>query len=329
MPHHDESSVARMLERLVELDLLRPLDDTPGYEIPRWAEHQYVYPSWTPAAQADRRARRRATDDRAMTDDMHDHNQALIKSRSSRDQAVHNAAQRDGQRHDATSVLVHAFDDVSRVRASARPRPNPLDATARDADEAQLEPSVRPENSHRDAANDGRAAHDDDQAMIKRRSSRDQASASDDQRKNKNKNKNENKNTITYLHDSLRAERSASRARQPDPLFEALVESVYGRSYTEVELTRSERGRVNEAVKQLREIGADAESVREKASLYRARWPGVELTPTALVKHWHLLEAAPTQPSLAVVPRIGANGRRSSLEIALATLQELAGGKGG
>jgi hypothetical protein len=329
MPHHDEASVARMLERLVELDLLRPLDDTPGYEIPRWSEHQYVYPSWTPDAQKDRRARRRATDDRAMIDNMHDHDQAMIKRRSSGAQAVHNASQRDLQRHDATSVHEHAFDDDAQARTLRHVRPKAFESAAHDADRTPFESTARVTEPHRDAKNDDRAATSDDQALIKRRSTRDQACTSGDQGKNKNKNKNQNENNNTYLHDSLRAERSASRARRPDPLFEALVESVYGRSYTDVELTRSERGRVNEAVKQLREIGADADAVREKARIYRARWPGVELTPTALVKHWHLLEASAPEPSLALVPRIGANGRRSNLEIALATLAELAEGKGG
>jgi len=329
MPHHDEQSVARMLERLVELDLLRPLADGPGYAIPRWEQHQYIYPSWTPDAQADRRRARQSKHDPALPNNVIVDDQAMIKRRSSDAKAIHNASQRFVHRHDATSIHEHTIDDGSHAATDTRVQPQAVASTARDVDRPSLEPGSQDELSRCDAETAQRASLDHDQAMIKRRSTRDQANPSDDQRKNKNKNKNENKNTSTFLHDSLSAERSASRARQPDPIFEALVECVYGRAYTDVELTRSERGRVNEAVKQLREIGADADAVREKAALYRARWPGVELTPTALVKHWHLLEASGPASSLALVPRAAANGRRSNLEIALATLQELVEGKAG
>jgi hypothetical protein len=343
MPHHDESSVARMLERLVELDLLRPLDDGPGYAIPRWEQHQYVYPSWTPHAQADRRARRSAfepvettpvgplTEKRAQAKIKRalEHDQAMIKPLSSDAQPVSNASQAIVQRTDSTNIHERSIDEVRLARTSTRAQSDATGATTRVVDRVSLEPSARDEKPRPDAKNDDRGTCERDQALIKRRSARDQVNPSDDQRKNKNKNKNKNENDNTYVHEALRAERSAPRARQPDPLFEALVECVYGKPYSDVELTRSERGRVNEAVRQLREIGADATAVREKASLYRARWPGVELTPTALVKHWHLFETGASAPSLALVPRAAPNGRRSNLEIALATLAELTEGKGG
>jgi hypothetical protein len=327
MPHHDEPSVARMLERLVELDLLRPLADGPGYAIPRWEQHQYSYPSWLPEAQAARRRARRAMDDQVMIKQSQDHDQAMINASSSEPQTLHNAAHQHEHRQHATAVHDHAIDDGSRETRGGRARSKAVDLFDRALDHTPREAVVREEKARRDAENDDREPVDHDQAMIKRRSSDDQACTGDDQRKNKNKNKNEI--ITTCMHDSLRAERSASRARRSDPLFEALVESVYGKSYTDVELTRSERGRVNEAVRQLREIGADAGAVREKAALYRARWPGVELTPTALVKHWHLLETTVSTSPRTLVPRATANGRRSNLEIALATLQELAEGKGG
>lgn len=56
--------------------------------------------------------------------------------------------------------------------------------------------------------------------------------------------------------------------------------------------TKSERGSRNQAVKQLREIDATADEVHAKARAYRVRWPTVEITDQALVKHWSKLELA-------------------------------------
>lgn len=67
--------------------------------------------------------------------------------------------------------------------------------------------------------------------------------------------------------------------RKRDLLFETLVE-VCGLNLDE--LTRSARGRVNVAARDLREIGASPESVRERARVHRKRWPEAELTPTSL-----------------------------------------------
>ena len=51
-------------------------------------------------------------------------------------------------------------------------------------------------------------------------------------------------------------------------------------------LTRTARGAVNKALKELREIGATPSDLEAKAAAYRKTWPGMSLTPTALVKHW-------------------------------------------
>jgi len=110
--------------------------------------------------------------------------------------------------------------------------------------------------------------------------------------------------------------RPATNTRR-DELFEAVIESCYGRPYAEVQLTRAERGRVNAAVKQLREIGATPDDVRRKAALYAVRWPHVDLTPTALVANWHKLDHPPARASPA------ANGRRSNLDVALETLARI------
>jgi hypothetical protein len=102
--------------------------------------------------------------------------------------------------------------------------------------------------------------------------------------------------------------------REKDALFETLVEVCYGLPYGEVTFTPAERGRINAAVKQLRAVGATPEDVRERAARYRARWPGVDLTPTALAANWQVLANGPPRPHPP---------KRSSLEIALQTLAKI------
>ena len=71
-----------------------------------------------------------------------------------------------------------------------------------------------------------------------------------------------------------------------DLLFESLA-SACGLDWKQ--LTRTERGRLNKAVKELREIGATPEQVRERAAIYRQRCPDYFLTPQALVGNWSLM----------------------------------------
>jgi len=82
---------------------------------------------------------------------------------------------------------------------------------------------------------------------------------------------------------SLAATPPQSVTRKKDGLFEA-VASECGISLTG--MTRSARGQLNKAVKELREIEATEEQVKAKAKAYRQQYPNATLTPTALVKHW-------------------------------------------
>ena len=76
---------------------------------------------------------------------------------------------------------------------------------------------------------------------------------------------------------------AAPRERKPDPLWDTML-SVCG--IDPPTLTRTARGQVNKALKELREIGATPSDLEAKAAAYRKTWPGMSLTPTALVKHW-------------------------------------------
>ena len=61
---------------------------------------------------------------------------------------------------------------------------------------------------------------------------------------------------------------------------------------TPSQLTKSARGRLNMAVKQLKEIDADPLEIPRRAAKYRETWPSVTLTDTALIKHWANLAGA-------------------------------------
>jgi DNA-binding transcriptional ArsR family regulator len=74
-----------------------------------------------------------------------------------------------------------------------------------------------------------------------------------------------------------------SVTKKKDKLFETVAE-VCGISTGN--LTRSSRGQLNKAVKELREINATDEQVRLKAKAYKRQYQNATLTPTALVKHW-------------------------------------------
>lgn len=89
---------------------------------------------------------------------------------------------------------------------------------------------------------------------------------------------------------------AAPRQRKPDPLWDTML-AVCGIDGST--LTKTGRGQVNAALKELREIGATPADIDSKAKAYRKTWPDVSLTPTALVKHWGSLAVKATQVSRA------------------------------
>ena len=73
----------------------------------------------------------------------------------------------------------------------------------------------------------------------------------------------------------------------PDLLFEALA-SACKLDFTR--LTRTERGRLNRAVKELREIGVEPSEIPVRAAAYRKTFPDCVMTPQAITGNWSLLE---------------------------------------
>ena len=88
--------------------------------------------------------------------------------------------------------------------------------------------------------------------------------------------------------------------RKRDEVFEALIDEC---GWNLDELTKSARGRVNKAAKELREVGASVEGIRARAEVHRRKWPDAELTPTSLAANYSHLGASVGQKR-----RVGADG---------------------
>lgn len=84
-------------------------------------------------------------------------------------------------------------------------------------------------------------------------------------------------------------------ARPRDELFEAVAEAC---DIDWHDLTKSARGQLNRAVRELRAVDATPAEVHRRAAEYLRRW-AVDLTPTALAKHWPRLGT----PAPVTIPR--------------------------
>lgn len=109
------------------------------------------------------------------------------------------------------------------------------------------------------------------------------------------------------------------RARPPDLLWEAVLEAC-GITGTP---TPSARGAYNRAVADLRAVEATPEEVIGRAAMFRARWPGASLTPTALARRW-----AECEPDARNLPRTATRApsefaRAMALEAARYPMEEL------
>jgi len=97
---------------------------------------------------------------------------------------------------------------------------------------------------------------------------------------------------------SLAATPKGESPRPKDRLFEAIAKAC---NINLTNLTRSSRGQLNRAAKELREVGATEQDVQAKAKAYRTQYPNATLTPTALTKHWSsftTIEQQQSRPSI-------------------------------
>jgi hypothetical protein len=89
-----------------------------------------------------------------------------------------------------------------------------------------------------------------------------------------------------------------------DPLFDAVAFWCCAAA-DHTALTSNERGRINHAVRQLRDVGATADDVRARVRRYRVQWPELPPpSPQALLNHWNQLGPAKngTTPPSAPLP---------------------------
>lgn len=94
--------------------------------------------------------------------------------------------------------------------------------------------------------------------------------------------------SLSLIHDTTQQDRTLlpeapPSGRKRDELWEAVIDAC---GLTGVALTKSARGAANDAVKQLRDVGADPSTVGPRAARYRQRYPQATLTPSALAKQW-------------------------------------------
>ncbi|MBI1757994.1 MAG: hypothetical protein HYR62_01980 [Actinobacteria bacterium] len=89
------------------------------------------------------------------------------------------------------------------------------------------------------------------------------------------------------------------RRRPRDDLWDAIVDACH---VDTTSMTGPARGACNRAVAELRKIGASPGEIARHAEAFREHWPGVTLTPSALVRRWSEVgqpppRAAPAAPT--------------------------------
>lgn len=121
-------------------------------------------------------------------------------------------------------------------------------------------------------------------------------------------------------------ERALSSSRDDRPTHPASVPVVWDALVAELgyePTTKTERSLVGKCVRELRDAGATPGEIRDRAREYRARFPGIQLTAPAFVKHWSSLaerggNAGTTAHGAAGPSRVHRETRVVSVEEALA-----------
>jgi hypothetical protein len=83
------------------------------------------------------------------------------------------------------------------------------------------------------------------------------------------------------------------RKRKDDPIWDALMVAC---AVDTTQIPTSSRGAYNNAVKDLKAIGATPAQITLRARRYRSKWPTASLTPTALVRRWPELDTGAGAP---------------------------------
>jgi hypothetical protein len=81
----------------------------------------------------------------------------------------------------------------------------------------------------------------------------------------------------------------AVKERPRNDLWDAVIEACGWHG----QLTKSQQGRTAAAVKELRDIGATPDQVKQRTIIYRLKYPKVDVTPNALAANWASLATPP------------------------------------
>jgi hypothetical protein len=83
--------------------------------------------------------------------------------------------------------------------------------------------------------------------------------------------------------------KTAVKERPRNDLWDAVIEACGWHG----QLTKSQQGRTAAAVKELRDIGATPDQVKQRTIIYRLKYPKVDVTPNALAANWASLATPP------------------------------------
>lgn len=87
---------------------------------------------------------------------------------------------------------------------------------------------------------------------------------------------------------------STFRRRPRDDVWDAVMDAC---GVDAAAIPRAARGAYNRAVKDLRDVGATPEQIRDRAAVFRLTWPGASLTPTALARRWSEVSRLQPRPA--------------------------------
>lgn len=68
-----------------------------------------------------------------------------------------------------------------------------------------------------------------------------------------------------------------------NPYFDAVAQ---GCGYERSDITRTLAGLIAKVANELKDVGATTEEISRRCEAYRIKFPGFDLTPGALAKHW-------------------------------------------
>ena len=104
--------------------------------------------------------------------------------------------------------------------------------------------------------------------------------------------------TDTDTDTELLGEDKPRKPKPPDPIWDAVMEAC---GLNQSELTESARGAANNAVKQLRDIGASPEGIKARARKHREAWPQATCTPASLAKNYAQLGSQQSQDRASLI----------------------------